>query len=157
MRHAKSSWSDGALADFDRPLNKRGVDSALKMGRLIADLALIPDVILSSSSRRTRETVELFVAECPFMGEIHFTRDLYHGGLEEILESVFAWGNEFSSIMVVGHNPGMEFALEEFTGRDERMVTAAIAQIEFEIDDWTKLDADVQGQLVNFWRPREVD
>lgn len=156
MRHAKSSWADGSISDHDRPLNERGITAAGKMGELISEVGLIPEVILSSSSKRTKETIKYFLERCPFSGDVFYTRDLYHGGPEEILESLQQWGDGYSHVMVVGHNPGMEYAVEEFTGERERMVTAAIAQIEFEHGSWNELIEDPSGNLVNFWRPREV-
>lgn len=156
MRHAKSSWSNQNLSDFDRSLNHRGVDAAIKMGRLISERDLIPDVIISSSSKRTRQTVDLFLEECPFSGEVHFTRNLYHGGPADMVESVQQWGGDFARVMVVGHNPGMEYALDEFSGVNERMVTAAIAEIIFELETWKELSDEIQGSLVNLWRPREI-
>ena len=156
MRHAKSSWSNASLADFDRPLNQRGEADALKMGRLLSELNLIPDVITSSSSKRTRQTVELFLEGCSFEGEVYFTRDLYHGGPAEMVECVQKWGRDFYCVMVVGHNPGMEYALDEFAGEEDRMVTAAIAQLEFEIESWEDLTNEAAGRLVNLWRPRDL-
>ncbi|MEJ2757617.1 MAG: histidine phosphatase family protein [Anaerolineales bacterium] len=156
MRHAKSSWSDSSLSDHERPLNNRGINAAGKMGKLISDLDLIPEIILSSSSKRTKETIRYFLDSCPFSGEVIYTRNLYHGGPEEFLESLRQWGEGFLRVMIVGHNPGMEYALEEFTGERERMVTASIAQIEFESESWHSLLDDPSGDLVNFWRPREV-
>lgn len=157
MRHAKSSWSDGSLSDHDRPLNQRGVEAAGKMGSLISQVDLIPEIILSSSSKRTKETVKYFLEACPFSGEVIYSRDLYHGGPEEILESLQHWGEGYSRVMVVGHNPGMEYALEEFTGEHDRMATATIAQIEFDSNSWHNLLEDSPGSLINFWNPREVD
>ncbi len=157
MRHAKSSWADGSLSDHERPLNQRGIESAEKMGRLLAELDQIPDVILSSTSKRTKQTIEYFLAGCPFSGEIFYTRSLYHGGPEEIISSLQKWGGDFSRVMVVGHNPGMEYAVDEFTGENERMVTGAIAQISYEIDRWQDISENMGGSLVNFWQPREID
>lgn len=157
MRHAKSSWANGNLSDHERPLNQRGIDAAAKMGRLISDLDLVPDVILSSTSKRTKETIEYFLTGCPFSGQINYSRALYHGGPEEIMASLQTWGGDFSRVMVVGHNPGMEYALEEFAGENEHMVTGAIAQISFEIDRWSAMVENADGVLVNLWRPREVD
>lgn len=156
MRHAKSSWSDGSLADYDRPLNQRGIEAAGKMGDLISEVDLIPEVIVSSSSTRTKETIKYFLENCPFSGEVIYTRDLYHGGPEEILECLQQWGQDYSLVMIVGHNPGMEYALEEFTGERERVVTAAIAQIEFGAKSWHEIYDDPSGNLVKFWRPREI-
>lgn len=156
MRHAKSSWSDASLSDHERPLNSRGVNDAGKMGRLLADYGLIPGVIVSSSSKRTKETISYLLEKCPFSGEVVFRRELYHGGPDDILESLHKWGTGFDCVLVLGHNPGVEYALEEFTGESERVTAGALAQIEFDVESWDALDDDVEGSLVNFWRPREL-
>lgn len=157
MRHAKSSWANESLSDHERPLNKRGIEAAGKMGRLLSDNELVPDLILSSTSKRTKETIQYFLDACHFSGEVIFTRNLYHGGPEEILESIHQWGEGFSRVMIVGHNPGISYALEDFTGERERMVTAAIAQIVFEGEKWEGILENLSGNLVNFWIPREID
>jgi phosphohistidine phosphatase len=156
LRHAKSSWKDASLADHDRPLNPRGRRDAPRMGRLLADEGLSPGVIVSSTSRRTRETVELLLGELPFSGEVVFQREIYHGGLEEFIDVLMRLDDEISSVMIVGHNPGMEMAVEDLTGNYVRMPTASLAVIELPILLWEDLNLEVEGRLKNFWIPKEL-
>lgn len=157
MRHAKSSWDNPGLADHDRPLSKRGVLAAKKMGEFINDSEVQPDVIISSTSKRTRETVKYFLQTNSFSGDIYYTRHLYHGGQEEMIDAIKEFAADAACVMVLGHNPGMEDAVEDFTGEYERMPTAAIAQIKFSITEWKQLSDSVLGELIAVWRPKEID
>ena len=77
LRHAKSSWDNPAVDDHERPLNKRGLKAAPRMGQLIADEGLKPDVIVSSTAVRAATTAAAIAEECGYDGEIHYTDDLY--------------------------------------------------------------------------------
>ena len=79
MRHAKSSWKDSDLKDFDRPLNKKGKKDAPMMGRLIKDQELVPEVIFCSPAQRTVQTIEAFVEACGYQGDIHYLDSYYMG------------------------------------------------------------------------------
>ena len=157
MRHAKSSWKDMSLSDHDRPLKKRGREAAPLMGELLSNLDLVPEIILCSTARRARQTVEYLLHSLPFEGEVMYTRDLYHSGPRTYLKELRQLGDLFSIAMIVGHNPGMEYAVEEFSGEWERMPTAAIARIDFNVGRWDELEGgDVSGKLLGVWRPREI-
>ena len=77
MRHAKSSWSDAELQDMERPLNKRGEKDAPRMGKLIRDEKMCPDLILSSTAVRSAKTAQIVAEKCGYGGEIHFMDGLY--------------------------------------------------------------------------------
>jgi phosphohistidine phosphatase len=161
LRHAKSSWKDESLPDHDRPLNKRGKQDAPRMGKLLRDEGLIPDLILSSDARRARATIELVAQECRYDGEIVFLRELYAAEPEAYLEALAQRGGDAASVMIVGHNPGLEELLEELTGERLPLPTAALAQVTLPIEHWSELGANArddmpQGKLVNLWRPKDL-
>jgi phosphohistidine phosphatase len=161
LRHAKSSWKDDALPDHDRPLNKRGKADAPRMGKLLRDEDLVPDLILSSDARRARATAELAAEESHFEGEITFLRDLYAAEPEAYLDALAQMGGEAACVMVVGHNPGLEELLQELTGEYQPLPTAALAQVSLPLDRWSDLSAEpeaagVQGKLVNLWNPKDL-
>jgi phosphohistidine phosphatase len=156
LRHAKSSWKDLTLSDHDRPLKKRGKRDAPRMGELIYEQDLTPDMILSSTAKRARLTTQAVAQACRYEGEINFHRDLYHADSEMIINMLSDMADEFIRIMVVGHNPDLEELLEFLTGDYERLPTAALAQITLPIENWSELDEDTEGKLVNIWRPREL-
>ena len=88
LRHAKSSWSDPSMTDHERPLNDRGRRTAPRMGRLTRTLDRLPDLILSSDARRTRETVDLWRAGADWNGEIEWSPALYHASAETLASAV---------------------------------------------------------------------
>lgn len=156
MRHAKSSWDESGLADHDRSLNKRGKKDAPLMGKFLADLDLIPDMIMSSTAKRARLTVDGFLEACPFEGEVVYTRELYHAGVEDYLELIQGLPENAGCVMLVGHNPGMEYFLEIVCEENEHIPTAAIAHILFEVNRWPDIDSDSFGVMENLWRPKEL-
>jgi len=157
LRHAKSRWKNLSLADHDRPLNSRGKTDAPKMGKFLKTTDLVPDIILCSSAKRAKQTIKGFLEEFPFDGEIIFNRSLYHGSTEDFLDVLHNLEDKINTVMIVGHNPGMEIAIEDLTGHDEFMPTGAIAQLAFRINRWAELDQDLSGQLVALWQPREIE
>lgn len=156
LRHAKSDWSDPALADHDRPLNARGKRDAPRMGELLRQQQLTPEVILTSTARRARKTAELVAEEAGFDGEVRQVEDLYAAPPGAYLKACAALADEIETAMVVGHNPGLEELLELLTGERLPLPTAALAQVELPIGQWTALRKPVRGRLVNLWRPKEL-
>lgn len=156
LRHAKSSWRESELADHDRPLNKRGKLNAPRMGELIRAEGLLPDLILSSSAKRALKTAELVAEASGYDGEIQVSRDLYAAGPEEFIEALASLETGYDTILVVGHNPGLEELLDLLTEEAPAMPTAALAQVELDIDDWAELEEEITGRLVNHWIPRNL-
>jgi phosphohistidine phosphatase len=106
MRHAKSSWAEGGLADHARPLNARGRVAAPRIGRALARRGFMPEVILCSAARRTVETLDLVR---PFLGRAaeHIEADLYHATPGLILRRLQRVPADCRSVLVIGHNPGL--------------------------------------------------
>ena len=157
LRHAKSSWANNQLADHDRPLKGRGKRDAPRIGQLIRSQDLVPDLIISSSARRAASTAKLVAHECGYDSDIEVTREFYHAGPETYLEHIALLPKDVSVVMVVGHNPGVEELVEEFSNSWKRMPTAALAEIQLDLDNWSDLDENSKGELVNLWLPRELD
>lgn len=156
LRHAKSSWSNLNLADFDRPLNKRGKRDAPRMGALLKKEDLVPDLIISSSAARAIATAEAAAQEADYESEIQTTRELYHAWPESFIEVLNGVADHYQRVMVVGHNPGIESLVEEMTGEWIRMPTAALAQISLDIERWSELDLESPQELINVWQPKEI-
>jgi phosphohistidine phosphatase len=145
LRHAKSSWKDADIPDHDRPLNKRGKADAPRMGYLLRQLDLVPDLIVSSTARRTRDTVEYIVDESGFDGDVEYSEGLYAAGPEAYIEILKSVPDHFGRVMVVGHNPGLEELVAMLTDEWVRMPTAALAELSLDIDSWADLDYDPLG------------
>lgn len=155
LRHAKSSWKEEGIDDHERSLNKRGKRDAPRIGKLLREKDLVPDLILTSSAERARKTTELVAQESSYEGDIIVDRNLYAAYPETIFEVLNKVENHFERIMIVGHNPGLEELLEVLTGEVEPLPTGALAEVSFEIERWSELDEDVEGKLKNIYRPRE--
>jgi phosphohistidine phosphatase len=156
LRHAKSSWKHSELPDFDRPLNKRGKRDAPRMGELLRQADLVPELILSSSAQRARQTTQAVVDTSGYPGEVRWLDSLYAAPPESYLEALRGLDDDLQRVMVVGHNPGLEELLEELTGAAESLPTAALAQVLLPIQSWSQLDDEVSGELVQIWLPRQL-
>lgn len=156
LRHAKSSWSHAGLSDHDRPLNKRGKRDAPRIGQLLRTEDIVPAQIISSTAKRAKQTAEAVAKSSGYENEIVFERSLYHGYPDDYITYLAKSGIAAACVMVVGHNPGLEMLVEQLSGADEFMATATLAHIELPIEDWSELNEQTQGKLVNLWRPREL-
>jgi phosphohistidine phosphatase len=157
MRHAKSSWKDSELKDFDRPLNKRGKKDAPKMGKILMEKDTIPDRIFSSSAKRAKSTAKAVAKKISFEDDVILMDELYLAEPETILDLLQSQADELNRIMVVGHNPGMEWFLQMVCGEVVSLPTASVAQIQVPIDHWSELNKDVEGELLNRWKPKKED
>jgi phosphohistidine phosphatase len=108
LRHAKSSWSDPTLADHERPLAPRGRRDAKRIAKHLVDLGVTPELVLCSSAKRTRETLKR--VERAFAGAATVTveAELYGASAEALLERVRIVPGEVASLMLIGHNPGLQ-------------------------------------------------
>lgn len=157
LRHAKSSWSNAFLSDHDRPLKERGKRDAPRMGRLLREEDLVPDLIISSTAKRALHTAEEAAAASGFEGQIEATRAFYHADPETYIDRLRRLPGDIDRVLIVGHNPGMEALLTELTSMYERMPTAALAHVKLPIREWEELTLESGGSLVDLWLPRELD
>jgi len=155
LRHAKSSWKDDSLADYDRPLNRRGKVDAPRMGTLIRDENLVPGIIISSSALRARATVVLISNACGYEGDVKYCRALYAAGPEAYIEELATLSDIVDCALVVGHNPGLEELIEELSGEYQPLSTAALAKLKLPIQSWAELKNDIKCTSLNIWYPRE--
>jgi phosphohistidine phosphatase len=157
MRHAKSSWKQVGLADHERPLNKRGKGDAPRMGNLLWEKDLVPELILCSAALRARRTAEIVAEASGYDGDISYLDYLYGGEPSDFLHALHSYADEEAIVLVVGHNPDLRDLLETLTDEWERLPTAAIAHLSLPIDRWGDLRDDTVAELVQVWRPRELD
>jgi phosphohistidine phosphatase len=156
LRHAKSSWDDPARDDHERPLNKRGRRDAPRMGELVREYGLMPDVVISSDAVRARLTAEAMAEAAHYAGEILLDQNLYLASPDDILLLLRGVRQNAETVMIVGHNPGLEELVEQLTGERQDLPTAALAQVVLPIDRWRDLTPSTRGQLVGHWRPKEL-
>jgi phosphohistidine phosphatase len=164
LRHAKSSWDDRMLDDFDRPLNERGRAAAPLMGRLLASLNFSPDTVLCSPAQRARETLELVLPHLTTAPKsIYFVNELYLASAEGILRCLRAADGPAAKMLVVGHNPGMQvFACQLASSGDaaevkrlcEKFPTGGLALYSFPQETFAALDPKT-GHLETFLTPKD--
>lgn len=139
LRHAKSSWKEPDLKDFDRPLNQRGLKAAPAVGKLIRKRKLRPELVLSSPAERARQTITKVLEAARLDAELRYDERIYEASASRLFEVVSQIEDSVSLAMLVGHNPGFEELVQDLTGEAETLPTAALACIELDIDKWSKL------------------
>ncbi len=150
LRHAKSSWDDPSLGDHHRPLSGRGRRAADAIGRHLRAEGIEPELVLCSSSARTRETL----ARIGFQGRVE--RELYGAGAGELIARLRDVPASVESVLVIGHNPGMhDLALALADGPHDKYPTGALATIDLDVGSWSAIVPGC-GRLVDFVRPREL-
>ncbi len=145
IRHAKSSWKNPDLADFDRPLNKRGKENAPFMGRRLRKYNVKPDLLLSSPAKRALKTAKLIAGEIDFPKENIVTEELiYEAGVRTLVQVIQNLEDSFHQVMLFGHNPGFTALAECLTAYEVYNIpTCGIFCVDFEIDSWKKVAKDV--------------
>jgi phosphohistidine phosphatase len=138
VRHAKSDWKDTSLSDRQRPLNGRGKRDAPEMGSRIVEHNIRPSLIIASPAVRAWTTAKIIASEISYPTEfLQREESLYLASLNDLLDAVVAQDNGFSSLMVVGHNPGMtDFANFLVPGLTNNLPTAGVVSVQIEGDDW---------------------
>ncbi len=155
VRHGKSSWSEPVLADFDRPLAKRGKRDAPRVGEFIARSALLPESILCSPAKRTRSTIKRIARAAGINDGVSIVYDacLYEADAAGCLDIVRALPEQFSRVMVCGHNPGLSEFCDLLVGcRGEPLPTSGVVIISFSCFTWCSLVPGT-GRIVQTFRP----
>lgn len=155
LRHAKSSWDDPSLADFHRPLAERGERDAPRIGSALAEQREIPELVISSPAVRAVQTASAVTSHVRYAGEVRLDQRIYGAGSAELLKIVRTLPEEYSTIMLVGHNPGFEDLLGRLAGKRQHMSTCNVACIGFQTDRWEDVE-DGHGQLQWLLRPKDL-
>lgn len=147
LRHGKSDWDAAYEHDHERPLAKRGVRDAKRIGRFLAQAGLVPDLVIHSTAVRAVRTVELAVEAGGWPSDVRASRDLYDSDLATLLETVHDVDADTKTLLLAGHQPLWSLAASRLTGGGAiRMPTAAVACIRFEAADWGDVTED-SGEL----------
>jgi phosphohistidine phosphatase len=157
LRHAKSSWKDPGCSDHDRPLNKRGKQAAPRMGQLLRQRKIVPDRVISSTAVRARATAQAVAEASGYEGKVQLSPELYLAAPASYIDVLRSIGGDPQRVLAVGHNPGIESLLAHLTGQELAMPTAALAVISVAIEGWDELSVHAAGELVGFWRPKQLD
>lgn len=149
LRHAKSDWGNPNLADFDRPLAKRGLNDAPLMGDVLINFDIVPDKILSSPAKRAKQTAELVSQACGYKKSIEWHESFYGGGSDDLIGAIRRLPNTIQRVMLVGHNPTMEDTAINLLIGDEaafddsmsiKVPTAGLICLDAPVLDWATLE-----------------
>jgi len=155
LRHAKSSWVDQGVDDFDRPLAPRGLEAAPRMGKELKNLDLLPDLVVCSPALRARQTFEAFARAAGLKTEPVYEKRIYEASAERLHSLARAFPESRQRVLMIGHNPGFENLITLLTGRCERMPTAALACIRCSADTWKDVE-EHEAYLQWLLRPKEL-
>lgn len=154
IRHAKSDWSNPLLDDFERPLNKRGEKNAPFMAKILKKEIQKPDLIISSPSFRTKLTLEYFLKEFEYKGEVIFEKSIYEAPFENLLKVIKNIDDKYKTIFLIGHNPGLNdlanFLLGSF---EDNIPTSGVLKIDFDTNSWENISKD-NSKLIFFKYPK---
>jgi phosphohistidine phosphatase len=139
LRHAKSSWDNPSLRDFERPLNERGLKAAPLIGRYLRQEKIRPELILCSPAERARQTLALVLDEARLAPRLRYDERIYDASVARLVEVVGQADDDAETVLIVGHNPGMEELIAHLTGDTRKMATAALACISLDIEKWSKV------------------
>ncbi len=164
LRHAKSSWDEEGIDDFDRPLASRGIEAAPRIGQDMKREGWVPDAVLCSAALRAVETLDLITPALGIAGKASIERDLYTADDRDLLERLRALPDTAASVLLIGHNPASEMLARRLCGdgedramerMQEKYPTGALAVITFAAAHWGEL-AEGGGYLKAFVRPKDV-
>lgn len=156
MRHAKSSWKDSNVTDHDRPLKKRGTKDAARMGKLLKDKGLVIDKILSSTAVRAADTAVLVAEKAGYKKDVEYSDSLYMAEGNGILDIIQHQPDDIKTLLLIGHNPGMEAFVQMMTKKIDSLSTASIAYFEADIEHWKDFNKDSAIKFKKFWQPDEL-
>jgi phosphohistidine phosphatase len=162
LRHAKSAWDTDATTDFERPLAKRGKGDAPRMGQWMLENGLVPDHIVSSPALRAKQTA---LKACKAMdinkNKINWDPRVYGAGTEDLLEVLSEVPRKAFRVMLVGHNPGMEFLFAylakkgDSDGLENSPIKTATAVVLEMPDGWKSIQSG-SAKIIKVQYPREL-
>ena len=155
-RHAKSSWDYPELSDFERPLNKRGKRDAPFMGKILKDLRIMPDIIVSSPALRAYFTARIIANRIEYpLDEIVTSETIYEADASELIELIQSVDDEYDSLMLFGHNPSLTETSNFLSDKSlNNIPTSAVVCIEFDVDNWEDVKTD-GGKFIFFEYPKK--
>ena len=164
LRHAKSSWGDPELDDFDRPLNVRGWNAAKRIGRELKNRDFRFDLVVASPAARVRETIDGVREEFDLAAPIHLDQRLYLASNEQLLALIRELPESVERPLFIGHNPGLQELLlavtvdggQERSKVQRRFSTAALAVVDVPANRWSELECG-SGKFVDLLLPKDLD
>ena len=157
IRHAKSSWRDSSLADFERPLNKRGMRDAPRIGAVLSEKGISLDKVLCSDALRARQTLDLVKQEM-HMDEstIEYRSELYGASAQRLLSCIKEQHSSIAHIALLAHNPGIEELADTLSEMAVGpMPTCCVVHLSFDCASWRDLPLST-GKVTLRLKPRNL-
>ena len=156
LRHAKSSWDNTALGDFDRPLSKRGISNAIQLSEYIQKHSISFDLVLSSPSERTQSTLDLVLSSLDPIPTSNLKECIYHASASSLIQLITEQDDEINNLLIIGHNPGLHILTETLTNESiVKFPTCAFAKIT-NFNHWKDVDAGILT-LESVITPKELN
>ena len=156
LRHAKSSWGNAALGDFDRPLSKRGISNAIQLSEYIQKHSISFDLVLSSPSERTQSTHDLVLSSLDPIPTSNLKECIYHASASSLTQLITEQDDEINNLLIIGHNPGLHILTETLTNESiVKFPTCAFAKIT-NFNHWKDVDAGILT-LESVITPKELN
>ena len=157
IRHAKSSWDISTLNDFDRSLNERGLRDAPMMAKRLHDKKVSIDAFVSSTAKRAFTTAKYFANEFGLNENLIIKKlELYHASSSVFYKVISDFNNDFNSIAVFSHNPGITYFVNALTKtKIDNMPTSGIFAINIHTNDWKNF-YDAPKKLMFFDYPKNI-
>jgi phosphohistidine phosphatase len=153
LRHGKAE-NPGGVADFDRSLAGRGTRDAVRVGEVLAERDLMPDLIVTSTANRAQSTASLVAEGCNYSSEIIPADDLYLPTQSHILSTVRDIPEQHLRVVIVGHNPGFGMFAMKFGNDVDQFPTCAWAHIGFDVEFWGEVTETTKSEGLDFWYPK---
>ena len=140
LRHGEKEHSTLDDYDYDIKLSSKGKEECEKIGLILKDKEIRPDLIVSSPSIRTRQTSEIVAKQINYRKNIMYNEVIYQAFLNEIIESITYTFDTVDTLMIVGHNPSLTALAFTFGGIKEELKPASLVRIDFDCNSWTAID-----------------
>jgi len=154
IRHAKSSWKEENLDDFDRPLKKRGKKNASYMGEMLKEKHILPDIILSSPAIRAKTTADIIAKKVNYSKDILFNKNIYESNEATLHNLLREFNNKNKIAFLVAHNPELNMLADYYVGFNENIPTCGIIEIEFDCKKWQDI-TPFNAKLISFEYPKK--
>lgn len=154
IRHAKSSWKNPTLDDFERPLSKRGKKDAPFMAKILQQKGVMPDIIISSPALRAKTTAELIAKELNFKKQITYNSKLYEADTDNIFDTILTIDESCNIVFLIGHNPGFNMFVETLVNFKKNIPTCGIVELEIDSEYFKDISSKCT-KLLSFDFPKK--
>ena len=155
FRHGKSDWNATYGKDHDRPLSKRGIKASKKMGKYLKNMKIVPDIVISSTAKRTKTTAELAIKSGNWSSYFITDNRIYGSSSSFLLELIHLLDDSNKIACFVGHEPTCSSFISLCTFYSDDFKTASMAKIDFNIDSWRKIEFG-KGNLDWIKSPKDI-